>query len=402
VSGGLPNAVMPSSARWSVLEPLLDAALGLAPDERMAFLDDACHGDASMRAELGRLLAACERIEHEARYLEQPAAVRFASLWDEHADEPRFLAAIAERFAIDGEAGRGGAAIVYRAWDGVQQRVVALKALRATTSSSGSARFRREIGVAARLRHPHVVSLLDSGECNGRPWYTMPYVVGESLGHRLRRDGRLSIAESVRLLRDITDALAYAHGEGVVHRDLKPDNVLLEDGRAVIADFGVAKAILIAAHGDADARSDDGIRTATGVGLGTPTYMSPEQTVGERSIDHRADLYALGVMAYELLAGVVPFTGGSLQALVTAHLASRPAPLATHRRDVPPALEALVMHLLEKLAANRPASAAEVGVVLRGIEQAGLAESPADGERVGVRRRLLRRINDVRARWGQR
>ena len=363
-----PHAALPSAARWSVLEPLLDAALARTPNDRTAFLDEVCGADASLRAEIGQLLLACERLEGEPRYLEQPAAARFASLWDERFDEAQFQAAIDARYRIEGEVGRGGMAIVYRVCDRRDDRQVALKVLSTAASPGGPARFRREIALVAQLRHPHILALLDSGESDGRLWYTMPLVTGESLGARLRREGRLPVTEGVRLLREVCDGLACAHAQGIVHRDLKPDNVLLADGRAVIADFGVAKAVFSATHGEtASARTDD-VRTVTGVGVGTPAYMSPEQCAGERSIDHRADLYALGIMAYELLAGIRPFTGESRQALVTAHLAERPAPPCTHRRDVPAALDTLVLRLLEKQAVNRPASAAEVGVTLAAID----------------------------------
>jgi len=343
-----------------VLEPLLDAALERSPGERDSYLDEACGADVVLRAEVGQLLAACERLQRDTRSLEQPAPVRFASLWDERFDEARFQAAIDERYRIDGEVGRGGMAIVYRARDTRDERPVALKVLRAATSADGSARFRREIALGAQLVHPRILPLLDSGECDDRLWYTMPLVTGESLGARLRREGKLPIPEAVRILREIAEGLGFAHALGIVHRDLKPDNVLLAGGHAVIADFGVAKAVFVATHGDTTTAGSPDIRTATGVGVGTPAYMAPEQAAGERSIDHRADLYALGVIAYELLTGVPPFTGTSRQALVTAHLAQRPASLSAHRRDVPAALDALVMRLLEKRATNRPGSAAEV------------------------------------------
>jgi serine/threonine-protein kinase len=347
-----------------VLEPLLDTALDRPPDQRESYLDEACAGDIALRTELRRLLAVYARHERETRSLEEPAGVRFASLWDERFDEARFQAAIADRYRIDREAGRGGMAIVYRALDTRDERPVALKVLRALTSPGGPARFRREITLAVQLSHPRILALLDSGECDGRLWYTMPFVAGESLRARLHREGRLPIAHVVRILHEISEGLAFAHALGIVHRDLKPDNVLLADGHAVIADFGVAKAVFVATHGDATVAGGGDLRTATGVGVGTPTYMSPEQAAGERSIDHRTDLYALGVMAYELLADVPPFTGTSRQALITAHLAERPAPLSRYRRDVPAALEALVMRLLEKQATNRPGSAAEVIAVL--------------------------------------
>jgi serine/threonine-protein kinase len=366
VTDASSGTALPSPARWALLEPLLDAALVLEPDERRAYLDDACGADSSLRAEVNRLLAAYE-LRNNTRYLEQPAAVRFASLLDERVDEATFETAIAERFRLEGELGRGGMAIVYRATDGRDGSLVALKVLRATATAGGAARFRREIALAARLRHPHILPLLDSGECGDRLWYTMPLVAGESLGTRLRREGRLPIPDAVRILYEMSEALACAHAQGVVHRDLKPDNVLLADGHAVIADFGVAKALFTAIHGAVATAQHDDIRTATGAGVGTPAYMSPEQAVGEKSVDHRADLYALGVIAYELLTGAPPFTGQSRQALITAHLAERPAPPSAHRGDVPRALETLVMQLLEKQARNRPDSATDVSAVLKSL-----------------------------------
>ena len=391
--------------RWQALEPLLDAALALAPEPRTSFLDETCGSDALLREELAWMLAACERLDSEGSTLDRPAAERFASLWDEPDEVSRLQAALAERYVIEEASGRGGTAVVYRARDLRHDRLVALKVLRGTLSGHGPARFRREIALAANLQHPHILPVFDSGESAGRLWYSMPFVDGESLGARLQREKRLGVRETVRVLREIADALEYAHARGVVHRDLKPDNVLLSGGHAVIADFGVAKALAAGVGGALRARPDDpslrsgqaGNRepdlheeslfpvpaaepparrlpgpstpasgfpeapdTLTGVTVGTPTYMSPEQVAADPAIDHRADLYALGVIAYQLLAGVTPFTGATRDALFAAHVAERPRPVSTHRSDVPPALERLVMRLLEKRAEDRPSSAAEV------------------------------------------
>ena len=286
---------------------------------------------------------------------------------DERQDIERLQAAIAGRYTLEGEAGRGGMAVVYRARDLRHSRAVAFKALKPHFSVNGPIRFRREIALAANLQHPHIVPVFDSGESDGWLWYTMPFIDGESLRQRLRRESRVGVAETVRLLREITDALAYAHDQGVVHRDLKPDNVLLSRGHAMVTDFGVAKALAAATAGDASADAMSESRTAVGVTVGTPAYMAPEQAAADPAVDHRADLYALGVIAYELLAGEPPFANRGPSALLVAHAAEVPAPLDTRRQDLPAALSAVVMRLLAKHPKDRPASAQNVIVVLDSI-----------------------------------
>jgi eukaryotic-like serine/threonine-protein kinase len=233
-------------------------------------------------------------------------------------------------------------------------------------------RFRQEIRFAARLTHPHIVPLLAAGESDGLPYYTMPYVEGESLRARLAQ-GPLRLAEVVSLLRDVARALAYAHEHGVVHRDIKPDNVLLAAGTAMVTDFGVAKAVSAATGA-----GQSGI-TTLGVVLGTPAYMAPEQGAGDPATDHRADLYAFGCLAYEALTGTPPFAGRSPAELIAAHAIAPPEPLARRRPDVPPALAELVMRCLAKRAGDRPQSAAEV---LQALD-----EMPARGR--SPRRRTL-------------
>ena len=360
------NSELPSAERWNELEPLLDAALALSQETRAQFL--ASLSDSVLRGELEAMIAACERSGRANHPLAKPAAERYASLFDVDPieDAARLGAAIADRYTIEGEAGRGGMAIVYRAHDLRHQRRVALKVLRATHAAHGLSRFRREIALAANLQHPHIVPVFDSGETEGRLWYTMPFVDGESLGARLRREPRVEISGAVRLVREIADALAHAHARGVVHRDLKPDNVLLSGDHAVIADFGVAKAVAAATHAEADTTAREG-GTAFGVSVGTPAYMSPEQAAADPNVDHRADLYALGVIAYQLLSGITPFTGATPRALLAAHLSERPAAVSTHRADVPAELERLVMRLLEKDPSNRPGSASEVIATLDNI-----------------------------------
>ena len=226
-------------------------------------------------------------------------------------------------------------------------------------------RFRREIQLAASLQHPHIVPLLAAGHADDLLYYTMPLVEGESLRARLAREGELPVAESVRILRDVADALSYAHRHGLVHRDIKPDNVLLSDHHALVTDFGVAKAV--------DEAAQHSSLTATGLALGTPAYMAPEQAAADPHTDQRADIYALGVLGYEILAGRPPFTGPSAQAIVAAQLTQAPTPLAQARGSVPPALAVIVMRCLEKRPADRWQSAAEL---LQAFEALG---TPSDG-----------------------
>jgi len=277
-------------------------------------------------------------------------------------------------YDIERQLGRGGMATVYLARDAKHDRRVAIKVIHSgLTARSGTQRFVQEIRVTARLQHPHVLALLDSGVFDGdagalagRPYYVMPYVDGESLRDRLVREGALRVPDALRLLREVADALSYAHEQGVVHRDVKPENILLSRGHAVVADFGIAKAI--AAAGDANRLEGErpttrsrGVRelsTETSALLGTPAYMAPEQAVPETRIDHRADLYAWGVVAYEVLTGQRPFKHPR------AHLAARatavPRPIGELTPGLPPAVAALVMRCLTKAPEDRPASAAAI------------------------------------------
>jgi len=250
-------------------------------------------------------------------------------------------------------------ATVYLAQDLKHDRKVAVKLLREELSASlGKDRFLREIKVAAALQHPHILPLYDSGEADGLLFYVMPYVDGLSLRDKLQKEGELPIGDAVRILRDIADALTEAHRHGVVHRDLKPENVMLRGRHALVMDFGVAKAL-----SEATGRQS---LTTIGVALGTPTYMAPEQAVADPHVDHRADLYAFGVVAYELLAGRPPFTGTTPQQILAAHVTAAAEPVATHRA-MPPALAALVMRCLEKRPADRWQSAEELITQLESV-----------------------------------
>jgi tRNA A-37 threonylcarbamoyl transferase component Bud32/TolB-like protein len=258
----------------------------------------------------------------------------------------RLRAALADRYTILEEIGAGGMATVFLADDLRHERKVALKVLREELAAAlGPERFLREIRIAAKLQHPHILPLYDSGEAGGFLYYVMPYAAGESLRERLDREVELPVADAVRILRDITDALTYAHQQGVVHRDIKPGNVMLSGRHAMVTDFGVAKALSAAAPSDE--------ATATGIALGTPAYMAPEQAVADTHLDHRADLYALGALAYELLTGKPPFAGLSPQAAMAAHVAVTPEPISEQRPTVPASLASLVMRCLEKKPADR-------------------------------------------------
>ncbi len=268
-------------------------------------------------------------------------------------------AALADRYVVERELGAGGMATVYLAHDLKHERKVALKVLRPELAAAlGAERFTREIRIAAQLQHPHILPLHDSGEAGGFLYYTMPYVEGESLGERLARSGELPIDEAVRILREILDALAHAHEHGVVHRDLKPDNVMLSKRHALVMDFGVAKAVSEAGRHQV---------TTAGVALGTPAYMAPEQATADPHTDHRADIYAVGVVAYELLTGSPPFTGPNPRAVLSAHVMDDPAPVTARRASVPAPLAALVMRCLAKKPADRWQSAEEMLPVLEGL-----------------------------------
>ncbi len=257
----------------------------------------------------------------------------------------RLAAALADRYRLERELGAGGMATVYLAHDLKHDRSVAIKVLHPELAAAlGAERFLAEIRTTANLQHPHILPLHESGEAAGFLFYVMPFVDGETLRTRLTRDRQLPIAEALRIAREVADALGYAHGRGVIHRDIKPENILLQGGHALVADFGIALAV----------QSAGGQRmTQTGLSLGTPQYMSPEQAMGERAIDARTDIYALGAVTYEMLTGDPPFTGSTVQAIVAKVVTDRPAPIRTTRDTVPEHVEAAVMTALAKLPADR-------------------------------------------------
>ncbi|HEY4099638.1 MAG TPA: protein kinase [Gemmatimonadales bacterium] len=269
----------------------------------------------------------------------------------------RLQAALGDRYRIERELGQGGMATVYLAEDVKHRRKVAIKVLREDLAASmGAARFLREIEIAAQLQHPNILPLLDSGEAEGFLYYVMPYVTGQSLRERIGREGELPVHEAVRLITEVVDALSHAHEHGVVHRDIKPDNVMLSGRHALVADFGVAKAI-----SEATGRNTV---TTLGVAVGTPAYMSPEQAAADPHIDHRSDIYAVGAMAYELLTGQPPFVGATPQQVLAAHVTQEPDPVGKRRPGVPAPLEAVVMRALAKRPADRWQTAADLHAAL--------------------------------------
>ena len=269
--------------------------------------------------------------------------------------------ALADRYRIERELGAGGMATVYLAQDLKHDRQVAVKVLRPELAAViGADRFLAEIRTTAALQHPHILPLFDSGEADRFLFYVMPFVSGETVRDRLAREKQLPIPDAIRIATEVASALDYAHRHGVIHRDIKPENILLHDGSALVADFGIALA----------ASKAGGTRmTETGMSLGTPHYMSPEQAMGEREITARSDVYALGCVLYEMLLGEPPFTGPTAQAIVAKVLSERPAGLMTRRDRVPPAVDDAVLTALEKLPADRFATAAEFAQAL-GSERA--------------------------------
>ena len=286
----------------------------------------------------------------------------------------RLTATLADRYRVDRELGAGGMATVYLAHDVRHGRDVAIKVLHPDLGAAlGSERFLSEIRTTARLQHPHILPLLDSGEAGGLLYYVMPYVTGETLRERLTRERQLPLDDALRIAREVADALADAHAHGIVHRDIKPENILLHGGHAVVADFGIALAV----------QSAGGHRiTQTGLSLGTPQYMSPEQAMGERTIDARSDIYSLGAVTYEMLVGDPPFSGSTVQAIVAKVLTERPTAPTALRDTIPPSVERAVLRALSKLPADRFATAEKFADALA-VTDAGLAAA-ATGPRAGA------------------
>ena len=296
----------------------------------------------------------------------------------------RLAAALADRYRLERQLGVGGMALVYLAEDLKHHRKVAVKVLRPELAAAlGPERFLREIEIAAGLHHPHILTLYDSGDADGLLYYVMPLVEGESLRECLSREKQLPMDTALQIAREVADALSYAHKRGVIHRDIKPENVLLESGHAVVTDFGIARAITAAG----------GTRlTETGIAVGTPAYMSPEQASGGPDLDGRSDIYALGCVFYEMLAGEPPFTGPTPQAIVARALTESPRPLQIVRETVPAAIAAAIRKAMARVPADRFATAGQFAEAL--------AASPGDasGRRKGSSRLRRRRSGSPSAR----
>ena len=279
-------------------------------------------------------------------------------------------AALATRYRLERELGAGGMATVFLARDLKHERDVAIKVLRADVAAAvGVDRFLSEIRTTGNLKHPHILPLFDSGLADAVPFYVMPFIDGESLRARLRQVGRLPIGEVVRILHQLADALSHAHAKGVIHRDIKADNVLVSDRHVFLADFGVARA-LVAPSGET-VIGTMGTMTGTGIMVGTPGYMAPEQIVAG-PVDHRTDIYAFGALAYELLTGSPPFVG-TPQEVVAAQLTRSPEPIGRQRPDTPPPLASLVMRCLQKDPGDRWQRTDDLLAVLESVPTTGVA-----------------------------
>ena len=354
---------------WAQLVPLVDIVLEASPAARAACILELTAGNAERQSALEHLIAECER---DMPFLDRPASERFDVL----ANEPEaslLPELVAERYEIGRELGRGGMACVYLARDRKHGRDVAIKVIRPELAASlGHDRFLREIEIAARLRHPNIVPLYDSGEVDGALYFVMPFEEGPSLRDRLRDHGRLPVTEALSVLRDVARALSYAHEHGVLHRDVKPDNVMLSGDAAVVTDFGIAKAVTAAL-------TVEGPATITQVGsaIGTPTYMAPEQAVGDPATDHRADIYAFGCLAYEVFCGTPPFAEGTTHEIISSHMTKVPQAIAEVRPEVPVSASTLVALCLAKRPDDRPQSVRDVLASLDAVTIAANHQFPA-------------------------
>jgi serine/threonine-protein kinase len=384
-----------SPERWAQLEPLVDVALELSPTEQAAYCNEIATTDPALGAALRRLL---QQPSDTGSLFDHAAEERLALLSDPGRGAPAaqgdllqlVQASLGATYIVEQEIGGGGMSRVFIAHEPALGRRVVVKLLSPELAAGINAdRFAREIKLAASLQQANIVPLLSTGIAAGCPFYTMPFVDGRSLRDRLARESPLPIGDAVSILRDVARALAFAHGRGVVHRDVKPGNVLLSGGTAMVTDFGIAKALVAAGTVSHDRPERGSVRdlpdapeitlTEIGSSLGTPAYMAPEQATGDPHTDHRADLYAFGCMAYELFSGKPPFYGGPMHKIIAAHLNQTPRPITERRADIPPGIADVIGRCLEKDPADRPQTAAEILVALDGASPAPAARTRAFG-----------------------
>ncbi|MGH7555570.1 MAG: serine/threonine-protein kinase, partial [Longimicrobiales bacterium] len=336
-----------SATRADLVQELFAAALEWPPDQRAAFVATATE-DSAVSAEVLSLLDAHERTGRLDSILGRLRTLRpdAPSVSPEELRN-RLTSALGDRYRVERVLGRGGMAIVFLAEDLKHHRKVALKILKPELAHDlGTHRFLQEIATAAQLAHPHILPLHDSGEADGFLYYVMPFVEGESLRSRLTRERRIAVDDALRIAREVADALDYAHSRGVIHRDIKPENILLEAGHAVVSDFGIARAMRAAGGEDL---------AEAAIALGTPAYMSPEQIQGDPGLDGRSDVYSLGCVLYEMLAGVAPFGGTEIEGVLDQHLESTPRAIP----NLPDAVMGTVQRALAKSAAERFPTALE-------------------------------------------
>jgi len=354
--------VSPSSERWAAVERLFTRALDLQRDQRSEFLADACGDDDALRRDVRELLASHDVVVASDgtanAFLETLDAERAARLVQTDAMPPALRDALGDRYVVERSIGTGGMAEVFAARDLRHDRMVAIKIVRQDRSTPAlDDRFEREVRIAARLQHPHIVPLYDSGVAGGHRYYVMPLVDGPSLRLRLQSGERYAVDEVLRIVDDVAGALDYAHASGIVHRDVKPENILLSGGHAVVVDFGVARPVVEAV--------ESSTFTGAGVAVGTPAYMSPEQAAGERALDGRSDQYALACCAYELLTGQPPFTGLTARAIIAQHFVARVPPLDLGTGAVLRALDEVMARALAKDPSARFATTTDFASALR-------------------------------------
>lgn len=363
--------------RADSIRALFDEVVGIEPNQRALRLEEACGGDLALRRDVESLLEAfaAGKTDMDLAMADLSSGSR-PGIPESDVSRDRLASAFGDRYRIEDEVGRGGMATVYKARDLKHHRDVAVKVLRpALAAAIGPDRFNREIETTARLDHPHIIPLLDSGEAGGALYYVMPYVTGQSLRQKLRGEKQLSLEEVANITGQVADALTHAHSQNIVHRDIKPENIMLSDGHARVADFGIAKAV---------SQHPDSAGTETGLAVGTPAYMSPEQASGDRSVDGRSDTYSLACVAYEMLTGEPPHTGATREAILARKTLGKIPSVKTVRPSVPTGVERVLQKALRAAPADRFDTTREFAAALEG--------TLADSSGVDWRQRRVRQM----------